>query len=431
MWEQHFEFMNIKITMYQLMLLVAIVSLILGYFLAFLPKRAGRGDYPKQSVEKERIISNAAFMKGLNYILSDKRDEAIEEFSRAVAQDTQTVESYMALGNLFRSKGEFERAIRIRQSLILRPHLDAKIKLQALYDLGLDYRMAGLFDRAIKSFNDVLAEDSGHAEAYRQLVQIYEETRDWKQAFQTWQKLAKLTGNEPKNVMAHYHVEMGKVHFEKGELSPARGAYKKALSLDSSCVDAYLHLGDLLLKDKKPKKAINVWRKIIEVAPEMTFLVFGRLARVYSELADLKPVEDFLNECAAKEKDPLARLALGRMFLESGNQPRALDEFRKALELDSGLLEIHRELGLLLLSLENADETLEAYRDLLDHLTPLGADFQCAKCGFESQKLMWRCLQCQEWDTMALHRRKPVLLSLKKSDSEVVPNSEKNQGDRS
>jgi len=409
------------------MLLVAIVSVILGYFLAVLVKRSHTTDAPKDKAEIKRITSNAAFMKGLNYILSNKRDEAIEEFTRAVAQDTQTVETYMTLGNLFRSKGEFERAIRIRQSIILRPHLDEKIRLQALYDLGLDYRMAGLFDRAIKAFNEVITDDSRHIESYRQLIQIYEETQDWKQAFRTLQKLAKLTGNEPKNVMAHYHVEMGKVHFEKGDLTQARGAYKKALALDPNCVDAYLHLGDLHLKNKKSKKAINVWRKIADIAPDLTFLVFGRLARVYHELDDLKPVEDFLNECAAGEKDPLAHLALGRLFLEGKDQQRALEEYRKALKLDPGLIEVHRELGMLLLSMKHTEETLESYRDLLEHLTPLGADFQCRKCGFESQKLMWRCLQCQEWDTMTLQRRKPVLLSLGKSDFETEPDSEKEQ----
>ncbi|MBW2061564.1 MAG: tetratricopeptide repeat protein, partial [Deltaproteobacteria bacterium] len=371
------EFINIKIALYQLILLVAAGSLILGYLLALFSKRLRGADTVRQKVEKERIASNAAFMKGLNYILSDRQDKAIEEFTRAVARDTQTVETYMALGNLFRSKGELERAIRIRQSIMLRPHLNEKIRLQALYDLGLDYRMAGLYDRSIKAFEEVIAEDSRQADAYRQLVQIYEETRDWNQAFQTLQRLSKLTGKESKNVLAHYQVEMGKVSFEQGQLSQARGAYNKALALDPGCVDAYLHLGDLLLKEKKIKKAIEVWRKIADVAPHMTFLIFGRLARVYNELNDLKPVEDFLKECAARDRNPLAHLALGRLFLEGGNQEHALDEFRKALKLDPSLLEVHRELGLLLLSLERPDETLAAFQNLLENMTSPGADFQC------------------------------------------------------
>jgi lipopolysaccharide biosynthesis regulator YciM len=294
--------------------------------------------------------------------------------------------------------------------------VDQQTRLQARYDLGLDYRMAGIFDRAVSAFEEILAEHPSHEDSLRQLIQIYEDTKDWEPAFEASQKLTKITGKEPRNAMAHYQVEMGKVHFGQGALARARECYQKAISLDPRCVDAYLHLGDLYLKDKKPEKAVATWRDTVNVAPVMSFLVFGRLARVYNEFSDLELVEDFLNECAAKERDPLARLALSQILLEVGDREGALGELRKSLELDPGLLEAHRELGFILIDSNLTEEILSAYHDLLNHLTSPGADFLCEKCGFVSNELMWRCTQCQEWDTMRLHRRRPILLALGKTD---------------
>ncbi len=422
MWNQHVILFSLKIPFYQILVLVALSALGLGYILSGLISRFREQGVSAENSNGEKITSNKAFLKGLSFVLSDKREEAIEEFTRAVAEDTQTVGTYIALGNLYRSKGDFERAIGIRQSLIHGPRVDKQIRLQARYDLGLDYRMAGLFGRAVHTFEEVLAENPSHEDSLRQLIQIYEDTKEWESAFDISQKLCRLTGKEPQNTVAHYQVEMGKVHFQQGRLAKARECYSKAINLDPGCVDAYLHLGDLHLKDKNPDKAVATWRETVNVAPEMSFLVFGRLARVYNEFTNLEPVEDFLNECAAKERDPLARLALAQILLEVGDKKRALRELRRSLELDPGLLEAHRELGFILLNSNRDKETLSAYHDLLDHLTSPGADFLCEKCGFVSNELMWRCTQCQEWDTLRLHRRRPILLALGKSD--VVDSSE-------
>ena len=142
----------------QMLILAAIVGLAVGYILfTLINKRQKTAAGSEASLEKDRATSNVAFMKGINYILSDKQDRAIEELIRAVAVDTETVETYIALGNLFRSKGEIDRAIRIRQSIILRPNLAEKIRIQALFDLGLDYQRGGFYERAIRTFEEVIA----------------------------------------------------------------------------------------------------------------------------------------------------------------------------------------------------------------------------------------------------------------------------------
>lgn len=402
---------GISISPNQLIVLIAFICLAAGYFLSVFVNRGRKGEGESdQAVEKERAAGNVSFMKGINYILSDKPDQAIEELVRAASVDTATVETYVALGNLFRSKGEIDRAVRIRQSIIIRPNLEPRLKLQATFDLGEDYRCGGFYDRAIKTFKEVIELDPKMVEAHLRLVQMYEETRDWPNAAAALEKAAKLTGEKPTNVLAHYQVEMGKDLAEKGMNSQARAAFKKAQALDDACVDAHLHQGDLWVREGKPKKALAAWSRLMDVAPEMTFLTFGRLARISADLKDLKPLETFFTECTRKHPTPLAHLTLGRLLARKGEVERSTAELRKALEIDPGLLEARRELGRLLLAEGRVDEALEAYRDLLGNLADPQATFQCGRCGLETTELMWRCPQCFAWDTMTLHRHQPVVV---------------------
>jgi lipopolysaccharide biosynthesis regulator YciM len=403
--------LGVTLSVYQSMLLAGFLGLVVGYLLSLLINRGRRTEYEtvKMGLNRERVTSNAAFMRGLNYILSDDQDQAIEELTRAVNVDTDAVETYVALGNLFRSKGEIDRAIRIRQSIIVRNNIAESIRRQAKFDLGLDYRRGGFYERAIKTFQEVLSEDPKHTEALHQLVLIYEETRDWEKAFETEQKMAKLTGEKRLNVLAHHQTEIGKAHMERGRTGNAKAAFKKALSLDPTCVDAHLHFGDWYLHQGKPKKALAQWRKVVEVAPDHTFLVLNRLALAAVRLKDFSPVEEVLTQCVQSGPNPLAHLALARMLAQRGENDRAINELNRAIELDPAFMEAHRELGLLLLVLGRREDALEAYRNLLNHLESPDAVFRCARCGFEASELYWRCPQCYAWDAMSLARHSPVL----------------------
>ena len=410
MWGQSVDLfgLGVNITLSQLVVLVAFVALVLGYLLATLVNRRQKTPESAGSNRADRMVSNQAFMRGINFILSDQTDKAIEEFTRAVSVDTETVETYVALGNLFRRNGEIERAIRIRQSIIVRPNLEAKVRLQALYDLGLDYRRGGFLERAANAFEEVLKTNPKQLDALRELALLYEETRDWDKAAQIQERIARINGNRPVNVIAHYHVEQGKDMADRGLYQQARSAFKKAISLDAACVDAYLHLGDLHVSEGKAKKALGVWHKLIDVAPNQIHLTFDRLIRVAAEMKDLKPVEAFLNDCAAADHNPLPHVALARLLADRGQIDRASDELKKALTLEPGLIEAHRQLGLLLLTSDRTDDALRAFRELLTNLTPTPGSFQCELCGFETGELMWRCPQCAAWDTMTLKSTGPA-----------------------
>lgn len=415
---EYLEILSFKIPMVSFVLVIAVCSLAVGLAMGILTGRSGQNKKARESADKDSITANAAFMQGLNYILSDRTDEAIEQFTRVVAEDTQTVETYMALGNLYRSKGELERAITIRQGILVRPGLDKKTRLRALYGLGLDFRMAGLFERAIQTFQDVIKNDPEHIEAHRELIQIYEETRDWDQAYKVLDSMPRSDKKGNRHILAHYKVETGKVFYDQGKRGQAKAVFQKAITLDPGCVDAYLHLGDLYIFEKNIKKALAIWGKLADFSPEMSFLIYGRLVKMFDYINDLTPIKLFLEEAVEKNPDPLAHLALARILADDGDSDGAVVELNRALKKDPEVLEAHRELGLILLSRGRKEESLEAFQNLLENLEPPGADYQCQNCGHISQNLTWRCPRCQQWDTVRLHRRKPVLLSLYSADQE-------------
>jgi len=362
----------------------------------------GRGkSYGKKSEAKSlNREGDKAFFKGVQYILSNDHDQAIEEFTKSVQVNSDTIETYVALGNLYRSKGDIDRAIRIRQNIILRPNIDEQIKFRALFDLGLDYRKGGILNRALETFLEVLKEQPSNLETLEEVEKIYEEMKDWENVYSTRQKIARLVNDDHNHVLAHHQTEMGKIYQDKEDFSSAESYFKKAISIHEGCVDAYLHLGDLYFRRQEYKKAISTWKKVVRVAPRFTFLAYRRLEGAYSKMENLKPVEDFLKECAQLDSDAFTHLALARYLYNEHDYAGALKEIESALDLDPSFWEARRFLGEILLELKQDEEALDAYRDLIRHLHVPYLKFQCANCGFSPDDLQWQCPQCRKWDTI-------------------------------
>jgi len=372
-----------------------------------------------------------AFFKGVQYILSNDHDQAIEEFTKSVQVNSDTIETYVALGNLYRSRGDIDRAIRIRQSIIIRPNIDEGIKLQAMIDLGLDYRKGGFLNWALDNFLKVLEKQPSNLEVLEQVEKIYEELKDWENAFATRQKIGRLTSGDHDHILSHHQTEMGKDFFGKGDLGRAKSCFKKALSINAGCVDAYLHLGDLYFAKQDYNKAITTWKKAVKVAPRLTFLAYRRLEGAYSKMKNLKPVEEFLRECAELHPDAFTHMALARFLLNGKDADGALRELTSALELDPVFWEARKFMGEILLDREMNEEALKSYGDLIAHLNVPYLKFQCAHCGFSPFDLQWQCPQCRRWDTMDLmdsrtvDSESPPMLQLPASETpQTIPEEE-------
>ena len=382
----------------QQVLLAAIISLAIGLII-------GWGIRRNRGLSLKRVISDKgdkSFFKGIQYILSNDHDQAIEEFTKSVQVNSDTVETYVALGNLYRSKGDIDRAIRIRQNIILRPTIDEQIALQALLDLGRDYRKGGFLNRALSTFQKVGQKDPSNVKALEETERIYEELKDWENAFRTRQKIARLTKGDHDHILAHHLVEMGKVHQQRGELSKATSSFNKAISTHKECVDDYLHLGDLYFANQEYKKAISTWKEVVENVPQFTFLAYRRLEGAYLRMENLKPVENFLKECSELNSDAFTHLALARYLYNENDIEGALTEISSALELAPTFWEARRFKGEILLAQGKEDEALAAYGELIKLLRMPYLRFQCKQCGFSPKDLQWQCPQCKNWDTIDL-----------------------------
>src|SRR5690554_2987083 len=180
------------------------------------------------------------YFQGLNYLLNEQPDKAIEVFTRMVEVDSDTVETHLALGNLFRRRGEVDRAIRIHQNLIARPTLNAEQRSLALLELGMDYMRSGLLDRAEGLFKE-LAETGNHMEpALRQLLVIYQQEKDWSNAIMVARRLESISGEALHAVVAQFHCERASEHLAAGREREAQEDVRRALNVDPRCVRASL-----------------------------------------------------------------------------------------------------------------------------------------------------------------------------------------------
>jgi lipopolysaccharide biosynthesis regulator YciM len=345
---------------------------------------------------------DSAFFKGIQYLLSDDPDHAIEEFIKSVQINSDTIETYAALGNLYRSKGAIDRAIHIRRSIILRPNIDEETKVRALFDLGLDYKRGGFLDRALETFLNVIKKRPSDIATLEELEKIYEEVKDWENAFETRERIAKLSKTDCSGILAHHRAEAGKALFEQGDATRAKAYLKKAITINKQCIDAYLHLGDIYFSTGDTKEAMATWKKIVGISPQFTFLAYQRLEQVYNRSNEIKQIEGFLKDCARYNTDAFTHLALARYMYREKKHEEAIDELKKALDYNPHFWEARRLMGEILLETGNTGDALNAYNDLLMHLNVPYLEFQCTNCGFHPATLKWQCPQCKKWDTITL-----------------------------
>ena len=291
---------------------------------------------------------------------------------------------------LFRQKGEIERAVRIRQNIIARPNLDPSIRQQALYDLGLDYKKGGLYNRAAEAFGELLSANPQHVEALGQVVSLYEEMRDWQNAFESLKQHDKLTKGNSKPILAHYKTERGKELMSEGDLEKAEDFFNQAISVYKECLDPYLHLGDLELARGRHKKALGIWRKAVRLSPVNAHLPLNRVLAAEDELG-LSAVENFLKEINPKDAEMATLLSLAVYHKKHEREEAALELLDLAVSKTPAHLGAQRLRGEILLNRGAGPQALKAFGELLAQIDGEWAAYQCGQCGLISPQLTWKC----------------------------------------
>jgi lipopolysaccharide biosynthesis regulator YciM len=357
----------------------------------------------KQLVSESRTLPMSYF-KGLNFLLNEQPDKAIEAFIEVVKVDPQTVELHFALGSLFRRRGELERAIRMHQNLVERPDLQEDQKLAALFELAQDYLKAGLLDRAEELF--LKLDGTAHAEpALKFLLDIYQQEKDWQKAIGIAEKLESVTGRSHQKEIANFHCELASSEMMDSRPEQARPHLESALTHHRLCVRAHVLLGDLEMRAGNPGAAIDAWKRIETQNPAFLALVAERIYNAYEKMG--RPDEGLNLLRAYLEKYPSLD-ALNVVFqatLERQGTDSAYRLVRDELRRTPTLLGLDKLLEAQLLEAPvDRRRDLELIRGLVNQHTQGLAMYKCDNCGFRARQYYWHCPACSSWETYSPRR---------------------------
>lgn len=341
------------------------------------------------------------YFKGLNFLLNDRPDEAIEVFIKVLEVESETVETHLALGNLFRRRGEVDRAIRIHQNLIARPTLDKEQRGLALLELGLDYMRSGLFDRAESLFKELLQMGMFERQVLRHLVDIYQQEQDWDQALEFIRRLERVTGEDMREVRAHFYCEKAQIAITNSKETEASKLLEKALKEDRDCVRAQLLMADLCGAANDHESAIKHLKKIeqqnIDFLPE----AIPRLVKSYRELNRIDELSQYLEQLSAQHAGITPVLVLAELTAERAGFEAAKNHIVAELRTRPTIRGIDR---LIEYSLANAEgesrEDLRLLKETTSRLVKDRLSYQCSVCGFTGRSLHWQCPGCKSWSTV-------------------------------
>ena len=351
-------------------------------------------------VKESRSLPRSYF-QGLNFLLNEQQDRAVEAFVDAVKVDPQTVELHFALGSLFRRRGETERAIRMHQTLIERDDLPEALKLQALAELGQDYLKAGLLDRAEEVFTKLrasaLAED-----AKRNLLEIYQLEKDWEKAIVI---AAELPDVATQKEIAEYYCELAAAELMRSRPEVASAHLKTALERNRKCVRASLLQGDIALQQGDTDAAIVCWQRIEQQDPPYLALVAQRLLDAFRKLERRDEGLQLLR--AYLEHYPSLDLldVVFQLVLESEGVDAAYNLVRDELKRNPTLLGFDKLLeARLLIAPPEMRADLDLAKGIVQGYTRRLARYRCDNCGFKARQFYWRCPACGGWETYSPKR---------------------------
>ena len=349
----------------------------------------------RQVIHESRALPRSYF-QGLNFLLNEQPDKAIDSFLEVAKVDSQTVELHFALGNLFRRRGETERAIRMHQNLIDLPDLDERVRLQALSELGQDYLKAGLLDRAEEIFNKLLGSPF-EEEAKRNLLEIYQVEKEWLKAVAIARELPDVASHRE---IAEYYCELAANEIMRSRPEEARQYLDIAMQENRKCVRASLLQGDLLLQQGKPLEAIEAWQRIEQQDPAYLALVAQRLLETYRKQE--RVAEGIALLSGYLERYPSLDLleVVYQLVLESEGSEAAYRLVRAELQRNPTLLGLEKLMSARLpLASPEVRPDVELAKTIVQGYTKRLSRYRCDNCGFKARQFYWRCPACGGWET--------------------------------
>lgn len=380
-------------TFYLLLSLLIPAAFLSGWWTA---RRAG---VRRSGAQVSELSSD--YFRGLNYLLNEEQDKAIEVFLKLAEYNRDTVETHLALGNLFRRRGEVDRAIRLHQHLISRPSLSEGMKTVALLELGEDYMRAGLLDRAEALFSDLVAMNAHAPSALKHLIAIYQHERDWHKAIEHARRLETMTGEEEASTIAQFYCELAEHARQHGEREQAREYLQQAFACQPDCVRAFMLQGRLYAEAGQHARAVDAYESA--VAADIAFVpeIVPPLIDCYARSGQMERAERFLRDMLGRYHGISPVLALTHLYQERDGDKPAIDFLTGQLRQRPSVRGLMALIDATLDKLEGeARESFLILRDLTRKLLEGQAMYRCSRCGFGTKAHHWQCPSCKGWSTI-------------------------------
>ena len=384
--------------------LYIVALVILAFFAWFL----GRASGVRQAHKKPNPELAKHYFQGVNFLLNEQPDQAIDVFIESVEVTPQTLETHLSLGNLMRQKGEVNRAIRVHQNLLSRPNLSAQQVRQAHLELAKDYLKAGLFDRAERLFLELVEDSSGDSrqQSLRHLVHIYRNEQEWEKAIRAASMMEKkLFGRAKEDLaieQAHFCCELAEQAKEKGDQLDVRRHLKSALKFNKNSARANILWGDQEMIALNFNKALKRFRQVPQQQPDCLPQILDKVRHCYRELDDndglLKQLTHWLQEYPGSS---VLKATVEEISASKGEE-QGTEFLVKHLKTMPSIKGVNTLLEMQLPRIDKVSvkENLSVLKNILGSMDLTQATYRCSQCGFKGTHLHWLCPQCQNWETM-------------------------------
>ncbi len=346
---------------------------------------------------------NHSYFKGLNYLLNDDSERAIDVFIELAKSSSETFEPQLALGNLYRRKGEVDKAIKLHQSLISQPNLPENYRTKALLAMGKDYMSAGLLDRAEVLFTELVEIEAYTPEALHSLCQVYQQEQDWEEAIKSATRYETVSGRNMRNEIAHFNCELAEKCLTNNDPVKAELYLKAALKINSKCVRAKLIQARELQNAEKWKLAIDAYHQALEFDDVFASEYIEEMSICYAKIKKCGDFQKFLLDFIKTYQGITPVLVLARMY-KNNEGLEAAEKFVEEQLIEKPSV---RGLDLLLkINLEKNANSLgevtkfKVLEQLVNKLLDKKPNHRCRKCGFGAKKMHWQCPSCKSWGSL-------------------------------
>ena len=369
-----------------------------------LPVAAGYGyvmgrNSVRQAQRKQSSILSRHYYKGLNFLLSDQPDKAVDTLIKMINLDSDTVETHIAMGNFFRHRGELDRAIRVHQNLVSKEELSEPQKQQALRELGRDYMLAGFLERAENAFLQLLDSDKHFLDAQKQLFSIYQTTKEWDRAIELGENMMNCHGDTEDlcNRISHFYCEQAMKRIKNNEYDSAEESLQKAISSDEHAVRPWLILGDLAIQQGEYQVAVDYLKEV----PVRDISWFSEAVPLLEECAkqlqndeQLEAIlEQYWQQCAA------AYLAKVKLLAKKDSTQVAEDVLFEQLKKTPTMKGFRTLMGFFIEDEvdQKTKESLTMVKGLVEEQIKMRPKYRCMSCGFSGRQIHWLCPSCKKW----------------------------------